>query len=265
MNLALYRRNMAQTWKSLFIIGIVLTMYIVIIIGMYNPTQTELLNEFINTMPDLMNSLGMKAQSAHLLGFLISYLYGMLLLIFPMVFTIIGANTLIAQHIDRGSMATLLAAPISRSKVILTQIASLISGIFILLLFITVLEIAVTAIQFPTELDIPQLIGINLGLFGLHVCIAGISILASVAAPDTSHALLFSAGVPTLMYVLQMVANLRDTFQFARYFTLFSLYSPESLVSGQVWATLGTVSLYTTAILLLALAVRIFSRRDLHI
>ncbi|MCI1635580.1 ABC transporter permease subunit [Bifidobacterium sp.] len=265
MNAALYRRGIAQTWKVLVIIAVVLTMYTVIIIGMYNPTQTELLNQFIASMPDVMNSLGMKAQSAHLIAFIISYLYGMLLLIFPMVFTVISANTLVSKHIDQGSMVTLLAAPIKRRQVMLTQITVLISEIALLVLYLTALEITVSQIQFPGQLEIGTLLVVNLGLFGLQSCIAGISILCSAIAQDSSHALLFSAGVPTLMYVVQMMANLGGNLKIARYFTMFSLYSPDDLVSGQTWAAVGVVVLFTAAIVLFVGAVRIFNTRDLNI
>ena len=52
----------------------------------------------------------MTAGAADLLGFMISYLYGFILLVFPMVFCILRANGLVAKYVDRGSMACLLAA-----------------------------------------------------------------------------------------------------------------------------------------------------------
>ena len=44
------------------------------------------LDGFVEAMPEFMASVGMKAHAATLLGFMVSYLYGFILLIFPMLF-----------------------------------------------------------------------------------------------------------------------------------------------------------------------------------
>lgn len=115
MELTLYKREMKGSWKLLVIFGAVLTMYVAIIISMYEPDMLKLLDSYAQAMPELMAAVGMTAGAADLLGFMISYLYGFILLVFPMVFCILRANGLVAKYVDRGSMACLLAAPVRRS------------------------------------------------------------------------------------------------------------------------------------------------------
>ncbi len=86
ISMALYKRGMKGSIKLLIIFGAILTMYISIIINMYDPGMMETLDGFMEAMPELMASVGMKASSANLLGFMVSYLYGFILLVFPMLF-----------------------------------------------------------------------------------------------------------------------------------------------------------------------------------
>ena len=126
MNLTLYRREMKGSIRLLLIFGAVMTLYISIIISMYDPEMMKTLDNFAEVMPDLMASVGMKAHASNLLGFMVSYLYGFILLIFPMVFSILRGNALIARYVDKGSMLSLVAAPVKRCTIAFTQMSVLI-------------------------------------------------------------------------------------------------------------------------------------------
>ena len=75
LNMALYKREMKGSIKLLVIFGAVITMYVSIIIGMYDPELMKTLDGFVEAMPEFMASVGMKAHAATLLGFMVSYLY----------------------------------------------------------------------------------------------------------------------------------------------------------------------------------------------
>ena len=117
----------------------VMALYISVIISMYDPELMKTLDGFVEVMPELMAAVGMSAGATSLLGFMISYLYGFILLIFPMVFCILRANGLIAKYVDKGSMVSLVAAPVKRRTIACTQMSVLLSGVLLLLLFVTVL------------------------------------------------------------------------------------------------------------------------------
>ncbi len=265
LNFTLYKRGIQGIWKLLLIFSLILTMYFTIIISMFDPKIGSALIEFEKAMPELMAMVGMSTGSTTLIGFMSSYLYGFIMIIFPMIFSIISANKLIASLVDKGSMSYLLAAPVKRSTVAFTQMKVLLSGIVFLVAYVTILGIVVAEISFPGELDIDRYIPLNVGNLCLHFFIGGICYIFSCIFSDTKYAVGFGAGIPALSYIIQMAANAGDKYADAKYLTFLSLFNPEGIAAGETSASWGAVSLFVGSILLFAGAITIFSKKDLHI
>ena len=265
LNRTLYRREMKGSIKLLVIFLAVITMYVAIIIRLYDPEMMAMLDGFVEAMPELMAAVGMRAGAASLLGFMVSYLYGFILLIFPMVFCILRGNALIAKYIDRGSMVSLVAAPVRRSTVAFTQMTVLVSGVLLLLVYSTVLEFICAVISFPGELDLVELLALNGGLLCLHLFIGGICFLASCLFSDTRYSIGFGAGIPTLMYVLQMLANVGGEAEKVKYFTFFTLFDASGIIEKDGGAIAGALVLLMGAVVLYMLGIVGFSKKDLHI
>ena len=247
---SLYRREIKGSLKLLIILGAVMTMYVSIIISMYDPEMAELLDSYVEMMPELMAAVGMTAGAQSLLEFMSSYLYGFILLIFPMLFSILRGNALICRYIEKGSMVYL---------------SVLMSGIVFLLAYTTGLEIGCARYYFPNELDIEKLIFLNLGLLSLQLFISGWCFLASCFFSDAKYSIGVGAGVPVLMYVLQMLANVGGKAEKAKYFTFFTLFQPDGIIAMENQALLGAGILLAGAVLLYIAAILVFSRRDLYI
>lgn len=265
INLALYKREMKGSVKLVVIFGAIITMYVSIIISMYDPEMMKTLDSFAEAMPEVMAAVGMKANAADLLGFMVSYLYGFILLLFPMLFSILRGNGLIARYVDKGSMVTLAAAPVKRRTVAFTQTGVLVSGILLLVLYSTVLELVCAESSFPEELDVTALLALNSGLLCLQLFIGGICFLASCICSDTKYSLAFGAGIPVFMYVLQMLANVGGNAERAKYFTFFTLFNPDGIIAGESGAITGMAVLLAGAVFLYALGIAVFERKDLHI
>ena len=265
VNWTLYKREIKGSVKLLLIFGAIMTLYVAMIISVYDPEMTETLDSFYDMMPELMASVGMTAGATTLIGFMISYLYGFILLIFPMVFCILRGNGLLAKYVDKGSMVTLVAAPVRRRTVAFTQMTVLISGVLLLIGYTTALEVAVARACAPGELVLSELLTLNCGLLCLHLFIGSICFLASCTFSDTKYSLGFGAGIPALMYVLQMLANTGEKAEIAKYFSLFTLFDPSRIVADEAGARLGIAVLLAGAALLYATGIGIFSRKDLHI
>lgn len=265
INLPLYKREMKGSIKLFVIFASVITLYVSIIIGMYDPEQMALLDGIVETMPEIMAAVGMKAGAASLSGFMISYLYGFILLIFPIVFCILRGNGLISKYIDRGSMVSLVAAPVKRSTVAFTQMAVLVSGILFLVIYSTVLQLVCSEISVPGELDVSELFVLNFGLLCLHLFIGGICFLASCVFSDTRYSIGFGAGIPTLMYVLQMLSNVGGNADKARYLTFFTFFNPDGIVAREGSALAGIGTLFAGSILLYVIGIMVFTKKDLHI
>jgi ABC-2 type transport system permease protein len=104
-------------------------------------------------MPELMAIVGMNPASAELVSFLEAYLYGFIMLVFPMLFCILSTNKLIARHVDRGSMTYLLAAPVKRETVAFTQMKVMATGMFALVFYATLYwESLIAKFPFPASL-----------------------------------------------------------------------------------------------------------------
>ncbi len=232
---------------------------------MYDPQMMKTLDSFAEVMPELMASVGMKANAADLLGFMVSYLYGFILLIFPMLFCILRGNALIAKYVDKGSMVSLAAAPVKRRTIAFTQMAVLISGILLLIIYGTIVELICSETGFPGELDITALFILNGGLLCLHLFIGGICFLSSCIFSDTRYSVAFGAGIPIFMYVLQMLSNVGGNAEKVKYFTFFTLFDPYGMIAGEDSAAAGIFVLFTAAFLLYASGIMIFERKDLYI
>lgn len=261
----LYKREMKGSIKLLIILGAVMTLYVSMIISMFDPKMMESLQEVMDMVPGIMAAVGMKAGATTLIGFMSSYLYGFILLVFPMIFCILRGNALVAKYVDRGSMVSLVAAPVKRTAVAFTQMKVLASGVFLLLLYTTVLEIACAAGRFPGELDYGQLLILNIGLLCLQLFIAGICYFTSCLFNDTKYSVGFGAGIPALMYVLHMLANTGGDAEKFKYATFFTLYNPDDIVAGQASAIAGMVILFVGALVLFCAGIAVFDKKDLHI
>ena len=265
MNLTLYKRGIQGSWKMLLIFAAVISMYFTVIVSMFDPALGSALNEFAKAMPELMAIVGMNPASAELISFLEAYLYGFIMLVFPMLFCILSANKLIVRHIDRGSMTFLLAAPVKREAVAFTQIKVLVTGLFALITYATLLGIVNCEISFPGELDIKSFILLNVGTLCLQLFIGGICFLCSCVFTDSKYAVGVGAGIPALGFILQMMANAGKDLEKIKYATFFTLFDSDGIISGETFAIRGMLALFAGAIVLFSTAILIFSKKDLHI
>lgn len=264
MSLPLLKRTFRSNWKLLLIFALVLALYLVIITGMYDPDTRESMEVLLRALPsELMAAFGFDLTSATLTGFLASYYYGFIALIFPMLYAIITANRLIARHVDRGSMAFLLSSPYTRRAVAGTQAFYLIFSVTLLMGIVTALGMAVCRGMFLGELDVKAFALLNVGALLMHLALSGIAFLASCVFNDTRHSLLLGAGVPIGFYLLKMLSDTGEKLAFLKYFTLFSLFDTKAILveSGAILPEF--VTLFVLLILLYTMSILIFTRKDL--
>ena len=265
LNTTLFRRGMRGSVKMLVIFAAVLAMYFIIIVSMFDPTLGSALNELAKAMPELMAMVGMTASDATMISFMSAYLYGFVMLVFPMVFSILCANRLVSGNVERGSMAYLLAAPVKRHSVAFTQMLVLVCGIAALTVYATVVGITACEISFPGELAIGSFLLLNVGVLCLHLFIGGICFLFSCLFSDTKYSIGFGAGIPALAFVIQMMVNAGEKLRNAKYATFFTLFNPDGIAAGEAGAIGGVVVLFTGAVALFSTAIAVFCKRDLHL
>lgn len=141
----------------------------------------------------------------------------------------------------------------------------LISGILLLILYATGLQIAVCRVSFPEEPVVAELLKLNTALLCLHLFIGSICFLASCVFSDTKYSIAFGAGIPALMYVLQMLANAGEKAQKLKYATFFTLFNSDRIVAGEAIAVVWAGALLLGAVILFAAGVAVFCGKDLYI
>lgn len=171
------------------------------------------------------------------------------------------AGGAIAGEIEKGTVEILLSQPMSRLKIFFSKY---LAGIFALLVFVFISIASIFLMAGAYDISIKSENFIKLGLLGtmLGLAIFSISILFSVIFSEKGRANFIPAGILILMYVLNIVAGLKENLKDLKYFSFFYYYNPgKLLVYGEVpslawWVFGGT---FVVATLLAAIWV---SKRD---
>lgn len=262
----LFKQTLKSNYKFFIIFLLILTMYFSIIITMYDPANAESMQLLLQSLPkEVVNAMNFNLIGSTFTGFLASYLYGFLIIIFPMIYIIILANRLVAKHIDHGSMAYLLATPNSRKKLVFTQMIYLVASIILLMSSLFLLAYIISEIAFPGMIDLNVFIMLNFGALLLHLAIGSIAFLSSCIFNDTKDSLAFGAGIPILFFLVQMLSNVGDKLSFLKNFTLFSLFNPQRILEGSTSVPISFAVLFIIAILLYSAGIVVFNKKDLPI
>jgi ABC-2 type transport system permease protein len=266
INIPLLRTTVRYNYIIWLIFAFILALYISIILSMFDPDTLNSMNVYLETLPpELIAAMNFQSTEFSLLGFLAAYFYGFLILLFPLIYSIIMADRMIAKLVDSGSMAFLLSTPNSRIKIALTQAVFLLGSLLLLIGCVTLVGIIVSQAFFPGELDIPRFIRLNLGAVLLYIALSGIGFFASCLFNESKHSLAFGGGIPVAFLLLQMLSSAGEQVSNLKYLSLMTLFDPNVIIAGG--DTVGLVFLVFTivALVMYVSGIYIFSKKDLHI
>jgi ABC-2 type transport system permease protein len=225
------------------------------------------LNLLLRDLPQgLLRVLGYSVGVSNLSGFLGGEFYSLLYLLIMGVYAVFSASRLMAHLIDNRSMAYLLASPVSRGRVATTQAMVLVSGVLVIG-GITTAGGLLGAHWFAPHASLPAGPFLALNLVGilLFAVVAAYSFLFSCIAPDERSALGLSAAVTLLMYGIHVVGDLSSRVQWLAHLSLFTAFNSQQLIHGQGPVLADSLGLATGAIVLLAVSVALFQRRQLSL
>ncbi len=265
MNKTLFAKELRANLFVFAALFAMLVMYIACIVMMFDPQLGESLNTMMASMPELFAAFGMASQATTLLDFQLNYLYGFLFTLIPFVLILVMVNKLMVRYLDRGTMAYLLATPNSRTRIALTLAAVLIAALLALAMLVTTVQIACSHALFPNQLDLEGLLRANAGLVGLWLFLAGMCFLSACAFSNASAALWAGGGAGIAFFLMQMVSQVGDKFEFLRNVNPLTLFDPYGLAAGESLALGQAAVLGIAGIVLFAAAVAVFDRRDLSI
>lgn len=263
LNFTLFKKELSSNWKILVIFLCILSLYMGMIIYMYNPDLSALMNSMMEAMPGIFEAVGMSYVGNRLIDFCVQYLYGFILLLFPSIFFIMISNKLICKYVDTGSMAYLLASPNKRLKICLTQWFTLNTFVLIMTVFITTFTVIVSNLLFPNELDIQAFLLLNVGLFLLYFFIASFCFMVSCFFNESDKVTGLCAGFLFLSYVLQAISNMGDKTEFFKYFTFISLFNPSIIINNFSDQIFHLGALFSLGIIMSIIGMVVFTKRDL--
>jgi len=266
MNKTLFKSNIKSNWGVFaFIVGM-LMIYVSTSISMFDPESADAMDAMFAMLPEgMIKAFGFISLGTDLTTYLAGYLYGFILIVFPIIYTIIVANNLVARHVDRGSMAYLLATPNTRVRVGTTQAVYLVGSIAALMIIVTSALVGMSEAMFAGHLEIGKFLVLNLVTLLVLITVAGISFLASCIFSDAKLSLAFGAGIPIAFVMFKMVADLSEKVEFFKYFSLYTLLDTDKILNDSSYVLTISLILVVASVVLYSLGVSIFNKKSLAI
>lgn len=266
MNKQLFLASFKENQKSIWSYSIGAAFYLWLLIWLFpSMTSAKGLNEFIEAMPDSLKKIvGMESPIQNVIDFLAGEYYSMLFIIILTIFSVTVATRLISRHVDKGAMAYLLATPVSRVKIAVTQAVVLVLGLTIIV-FVTYIAGVLGAEWFLQDNNLNKELFFKMNLVGglVFLVVCAYSFLFSCVCNDERKAMSISASITILFYLLDMVGKLSDKLEWMRHISLFTLFRPEEIVAGtyNIWPV--SIGLLCGALVLFAVGIFMFKKRDL--
>jgi len=184
------------------------------------------------------------------------------------VWGITRGSDAVSGPLERGTMEMLLAAPVRRSAVFLTQAlattaaAAILCGVLLASVW-TVVSFGPWAGRVEPSLFVPAV----LNVFGLMVCMAGLSACVSAADSHRWRTVGIMCGFYVAAILAKLVGRLSGMLGWVGYLSVLNAYEPQRLVGGnaEAWTLLAGYDsvLLGLGILAYVVGALIFSRRDL--
>lgn len=202
INIPLLWQTIKSNAKFFILFTIVLCVFLVVMSYVFTPDTVAGL-EVMSEGSALGHIFG---SNGTLMSFMANSFYALMAIVFPMVYSIMVGNRLIAEKVDRGTMACLLSTPISRMEILITSASYFIGSLISMWGIVTV--VGYVAIQFfqPGALDVSVFIQMNIGCFLYHFVISAICFSSSCIFQLSRHSLMLGAGIP-LTFLLSVYSS----------------------------------------------------------
>lgn len=262
IRLPLFKMNFKKNWVLLLIFFGVLLMYMSVMISMYDPEDMEAILSMMDLFPaELFQAMGFSGLVTDLTSYLASWLYGMLMIGFPMVYSIILGNRLVAKMVDNGSFAYFLSTPSSRIQIIITQGLYALLSMLLLFAAVTAAGIGLSAAMVPGHLNQGAFLRLNGVTLLVNSLVLMISFFFSCLFNETKLSLGFGAGVPITFLLMNMLGSAAPEAEILKRFSIFGLYDPLEVARGEQVLGVAVIYLLSIAVLFTAGVIRFHKKQ----
>ncbi|HZK54335.1 MAG TPA: ABC transporter permease subunit [Desulfosporosinus sp.] len=253
----LFIQTIKSNAKLFAIITGVLCLLIAIIMSVFVPNIME---DIKNANADAaINPLG---DISTLIAFIANQFYGMMAIVFPMIYSILIGNKLIAVQVDKGSMAYNLSTPTTRTQITASGALYLAGSLAVMFSLIAVLGVSVAAIVQPDVLDYETFLMLTFGCFLLQFAISGIAFFSSCVFNNSSKSLALGAGLPLAFFAFKIVSGMSDKLEFLKYLSLNTLFDTNAIMDGSGYAV-KLIVLAAMGVMLYIAGISAFKKKDL--
>ncbi|NDC53992.1 MAG: ABC transporter permease [Planctomycetia bacterium] len=184
------------------------------------------------------------------------------------VFGITRGSDAVSGQLERGTLEMILAQPVSRTAVFVSQALATVAAAAVLAAVLCGAAASAVALgPWAGKVDPVRLVPAAANVFGLMVCMAGLSALVSAADSYRWRTIGIMCGFYVFSILAKLVGRLSGTLGWCGYLSVLNAYEPQRLVGdpATAWRLLAA---YDGVLLGLGLAAyvagcRIFARRDL--
>ncbi len=262
--LALTGQDMSLRVRSVLIWGTVLgalgLMFVAIFPSFANSPEIA---ELYGSMPQpLLDIMGFGEDTfSSIEGLLESYMLGFMVALALSIFTILVASSALAGAEEEGTIDVLMGNPLSRWQLVVSRFlsaAALLLGIVTIMGLIT----WISSLLIPdVDLSFGSMAAGSLALWPLALFFGGIALLCSAIFHRRLLAIAIPLTLLLVMYFVDGLARSVELFDTLQPLSAFYYYG-SAIQDGIDWANFA--GLTAAALLLVALAVLVFRRRDIY-
>ncbi|TDL32796.1 hypothetical protein E2R51_08990 [Jeotgalibacillus sp. S-D1] len=250
--------HLIKTNGKLFsIITGALILLIGVVMSIFTPETMQEIAEASMDAP--VNPLG---DITTLIAFVANQYFGNFALIFGIIYSIIMGNKLIADQVDKGSMAYHLSTPITRSQYTFTSAVYFVSSLVVMFGLVFAAGYGVAEIVQPGELPVAKFFALTAGSLLLHLAISGITFFASCLFNRSSQSLALGAGLAVFFYAANILSGMSDSLEFLKNVTIITLYDTNAIVQNESYGG-QLVLLAVLTFVLYFIGMLVFKRKDL--
>ena len=252
--MTLIKHELMQGWKSLMIWTISIGFFVAICVFMYPEMESEMqgVNDMFSSMGAFTAAFGMdRLNFGTLIGFYAVECGNILGIGGAFFAALIGISVLAKEEKER-TAEFLLTHPVSRIRIITEKLSAVMLQIIIMNIVIFLLSIA-SVTMIGEDVPCKELCLLHLSYFLIQIELAGICF--GISAFLTHGGLGIGLGIATIMYFLNIVANISESAQFLKYITPFGYAEGADIIAdmrldigkvllGMIFAVVGIVLAY---------------------
>jgi ABC-2 type transport system permease protein len=184
------------------------------------------------------------------------------------VWGITRGSDAVSGQLERGTMEMVLAAPVGRVVVFVTQaLATTLAAAVLVGVLLGGVYSAIAFGPWAGQVDPARFVPAAANVFGLMVCMAGITACVSAADSHRWRTIGILCGFYVFSILAKLVGRMSESLSWVGYLSVFNAYEPQRLVCGGLdsWLLLARYDGVLLGIGLFAYVIGavIFARRDL--